>query len=359
MKAFQYTLCLLIGVLVAGCGEGEGDQTGPSRGGGGGFTGFTMPVEVAVAVRDTVVDAIYATGEIEAIQSIELRPEVEGRLTEILVREGATVSAGTPLFRIDDAKTKADVARLTAERDLAVQALERTRELFAKEASSKSEMELAEANFRSAEARLELEQVRLNRTIVRAPFSGIVGERFVSLGDYLTTSTPLTTLQTFDPQRAAFEVPERYARRVSVGQSVTFTVAATSDTYTGDVDFVNPVVQLPGRTIEVKALVPNQNRELIPGMFIDVRLATEVRADAIVVPEDAILPLQGADYVWVVAADTASRKEVQLGVRVPGFVEITSGVEAGSQVVVGGLERLREGAAVAPTVVERGRPGRG
>lgn len=314
-----------------------------------------MPVEVAVAARDTVVDAIYATGEIEAVQAIELRPEVSGRLTEILVREGRAVSQGTPLFRIDDAEIRAEVARLTAERDLAAQALKRTTELYAQEASSQSEMELAEANFRSAEARLQLEQVRLARTTVSAPFSGIVGERFVSVGDYVTTSSAMTTLQTFDPQRAVFDIPERYAQRVAVDQTVTFTVAATSATYEGIVDFVNPVVQMPARTIEVKALVQNPNGELIPGMFIDVRLATDVRPDAIVIPEDAILPLQGADYVWTVAQDTAARREVELGVRSPGFVEVKQGVEEGQQVVVGGLERLREGAKVAPTVVERKR----
>lgn len=278
---------------------------------------------------------------------------MSGRLREILVREGTTVDKGTPLFKIDDAEISADVARLTAECDLAAQALERTRELYAQEASSKSEMELAEANWRSAEARLQLEQIRLDRTTVRAPFAGIVGERFVSVGDYVTSSTSLTTLQTFDPQRAAFQVPERYAQDVAEGQIVTFHVAATATVYRGTVNFVNPVVQLPGRTIEVKAQVPNPRRELIPGMFIDVRLATEVREHAILVPEDAVLPLQGADYMWIVAAGTATRREVELGVRTPGFVEVLNGIDDGDSVVVGGLERLQEGAAVSPTFVER------
>lgn len=312
-----------------------------------------MPVEVAAARLDTVVDAIHATGQIEAIQSIELRPEIEGRLTEILVKEGAAVKKGTPLFRVDDAEIRAEVARLEAERDLSVQALERTRKLLAQEASSEAELELAEANWRSAEARLELEQVRLKRTTVRAPFSGITGGRFVSLGDYVTTSTALTTLQTFNPQRAVFEIPERYSQRLAVGQPVTFTVAATAGSYEGQVDFVDPVVRLPGRTIQVKAIVGNPDGKLLPGMFIEVRLATEVRPDAVVVPEDAILPLQGADYVWTVSDGKASRHEVTLGVRTPGFVEIREGVQQGEQVVVGGLERLSEGMSVAPTVVER------
>lgn len=349
MKLTQYIVPFVLAVTLIACDE----KAEEGAGGGGGGGGFATPVEVAVAKRDTVVDAIYATGGIEAVQSIELRPEVEGRLTAILAREGAIVRAGTPLFKIDDAEISADVARLTAERDLSVQALERTRELLAQDASSQSEMELAEANWRSAEARLQLEQVRLDRTTVRAPFSGMVGERVVSLGDYVNNSSQLTTLQTFDPQRAVFDVPERYSTKLAVGQPVTFTVAATSTTYEAIVDFVNPVIRLPGRTIEVKAEVSNPDRELITGMFIDVRLATEVRPNAIVAPEDAVLPLQGADYMWVIAADTASRKEVTLGVRTPGFIEVLSGVNEGDQVVVGGLERLREGSSVSPTLVER------
>ena len=118
-------------------------------------------------------------------------------------------------------------------------------------------------------------------------------------------------------------------------------------------DFVDPIVQLPGRTITVKALVPNPKRELQSGMFIEARLATAVRPNAVVIPEDAIVALQGATFVWVVSQGKATRRQVDLGVRTPGFVEARSGVEADEQVVVGGQERLGEGAPVTPKVVER------
>jgi membrane fusion protein (multidrug efflux system) len=312
-------------------------------------------VDVSTARRDTVVETIRATGQIEAIQSIELRPEVSGRLVRILVREGSEVTAGTSLFKVDDAELEAQVARLEAERDLASQALARTRELLARDASSEADLEQAEANARSTEAQLRLQQVRLNRTVVRAPFGGVLGERLVSLGDFVTSSTSLTTLQTVDPHRAAFQVPERYARRLSPGQEVSFRVAAVPDrTFTGVVDFVDPVVRLPGRTITVKARVPNSDRTLKPGMFIEALLVTEVRPDAVIVPEDAILPLQGVDYVWTVSAEgTASRVEVEIGVRTPGYVEVSRGLEPGTQVVVGGMERLGEGVPVAPNLVDR------
>lgn len=338
----------ILAALTSACGKAgaEGDGVPAS---------FAMPVEVAVAINDTVVEEILAIGEIEAVQSIELRPDIEGRIVEIFVREGTEVARSTPLFKVDDAELRAQVARLQAESDLAQQALDRTRDLLQRNASSAADLERAEANARSAAAQLQLQQVRLNRTVVRAPFTGVVGERFVSLGDYVTTSTRLTTLQTVNPQRAAFHVPERYAEKLAIGQQVVFRVASSQAEFTGVVDFVNPLVQLPGRTITVKARVPDPNRALKQGMFIEARLATDVRPDAVVVPEDAILPLQGMNLVWVVADGIATRRQVDLGVRTPGFVEVLSGIQSGEQVVVGGLERLSEGAQVNPILVERGR----
>jgi membrane fusion protein (multidrug efflux system) len=343
----------LLALALGGCNKAESaGQPGGGKGGGGGPP--AMPVEVAVARTDTVIDAILATGQMEAMQSIELRPDIEGRIASILIREGAVVARGTPLFKVDDAELKAQVDRAEADRDLARQSLARTRDLLAQKASSQSELERAEATARSNEAQLALLTTRLDRTVVRAPFGGAVGQRFVSLGDYVTTDTKLVSLQTVSPQRAVFQVPERYAQELKVGQQVTFRVAALrGEEFRGRVDFVDPAVQLPGRTITVKALVPNLKGQLQPGMFIEVRLATAVRPQAVVVPEDAIIPLQGSNYVWVVINGKATRREVDIGVRTPGFVEAKSGVQAAEQVVVGGQERLGEGTPVSPKVVER------
>jgi membrane fusion protein, multidrug efflux system len=234
---------LLIGMALA-CSKNGEEAAG--EGGGGPPGGFAMPVEVAVAKRDTVVDALQATGQIEAIQSIELKPEIEGRVTAILVREGQAVGQGTPLFRIDDAELKAQVARAEADWDLANQALKRTRDLLAQNASSAADLEQAEATERSTRAQVDLLKVRQERTTVRAPFGGVVGRRSVSLGDYVTTGTTLISLQTVDPQRAAFQIPERYAEKLQQGQRVQIRVAALQNQeFTGVVDFVDPVVQLP------------------------------------------------------------------------------------------------------------------
>src|SRR3989475_6448278 len=290
MRGVWYVM--LAGVMLAAGACKKGRAGGPGGFGGGGPMG--LPVEVAVARVDTVRDEIAATGQIEAVQSIDLRPEVDGRIVEFLVREGQEVEQGTPLFKVDDAQLKAQVAQLEAQRDLAQQALARAKELAQQNASSAADLEKAEAEARSAQAQYDLQRIRLDRTTVRAPFAGVVGQRYVSLGDYVTTSTRLASLHTVNPQRATFQVPERFARLLRPGQEVTFRVAAIPGRdFTGEVDFVDPVVQLPGRTILVKARVPNGQRLLQPGMFIEARLVTAGAANAIVVPQVLQVPLHG------------------------------------------------------------------
>lgn len=341
----------LIFFLTRSDGGATTAKGGPSGKGGAGGPGAMppMPVDVDTARRQTVVDAVRATGRIEAVQAIELRPDEQGRITGLLFQEGQYVAAGTPLIRVDDAMLRAQAERATADRDLARQQLDRVKRLREQNASSPADLERAEAAARSGEAALAMLQLQIERSTVRAPFAGVVGQRFVSMGDYVTTATRLLTLQTVDPQRAVIEVSERYAVSLKPGQIVEFSVASQPNrVFRAQVDFIDPVVQGENRTIMVKARAPNGNRLLKPGMFIEARLATATRPNAIVVPEDAVQPLRTANVVWAVADGKASRRVVQLGVRSQGVVEIVSGVQAGEPVVVGGLERMAEGMPVGP-----------
>ncbi len=329
-------------------GGGEGEQ------GGGSNRMPALSVDVVAVRTDTVIDAITATGEVEAVQSIQVRPEVSGRIVEIVVREGVQVTDSAPLIRIDDAELRAQVAQAEADRDLAIQSLHRTRDLLARNAAAPVDLELAEANARRTQAAFDLLSIRLDRTEVRAPFAGVVGRRLVSLGDYVTPSSPLMTLQTIDPQRTVFEIPERYAEDVRLGQRVSFRVASRPGrTFVGVIDFISPLVSSDSRAILVKATVPNRRRDLRPGMFLELRIATAVRPAALIIPEDALVPLEQEVFVWVVASGEAIRREVLLGVRTPGFVEIRSGLSLGEQVVVGGQLRLQPGAKVSATLIDR------
>jgi membrane fusion protein, multidrug efflux system len=341
---------LLLGLSAAACKGERGNAATAAAG------RPPTPVEVALAIRDTVVETIVATGQIEAMQAIELRPDVEGRITAILIQEGRIVARGAPLFRIDDAELRLQVARAEADRDLARQALARTRQLLASDASTATEMERVEATARSTQAQLELLQLRLERSTVRAPFAGVAGRRLVSLGDYVNSGTRLLQMQTFDPQNAVLQVPERFATHLALGQRVGFFVASLPGReFTGVVEFVDPVVQLPARSITIKARVANPQRELQSGMFIEARLATATRPQAVVIPEDGVASLQGTQVAWVIVDGKAQRREVTLGVRTPGFVEVRSGIDAGEQVVVGGAERLAPDAPVNATMVDRPR----
>jgi len=308
-----------------------------------------MPVDVAVAELGDIVDALSATGRIEAVQAVELRPDESGRVLELLFREGQAVAAGTPLVRLDDALLRAQAARAGAERDLAHQQLERVQRLRAENAAAPADLERAEAAARGADAALAILQVQIERSVVRAPFAGHVGQRFVSVGDYVTPSSPLLTLQTTNPQHAVIEVPERYAGDLRVGQTIEFGVAAEPGrVFTARVEFIDPVVQTESRMIVVKARAPNPDQQLKAGMFIDAKLAIASRSGAVVVPEDAVQPLRAGNVVWAVVDGTAKRRVVTLGSRSRGVVEILEGVNAGEQVVVGGLERMAEGMPVAP-----------
>lgn len=348
---------LLLVLVAAACSPKETSSQGAAGGSpagqpatAGGRTMGPVAVEIRAARTDTVIDAITATGQIEAIQSIELRPEVDGRLVEIYVKEGAVVVDKAALFKVDDAELKAQVARAEADRDLAEQALARTKQLLLEKAAATADVERAEASARGARASLDLLTLRLDRTVVRAPWAGIAGARFVSVGDYVSQNTRLITLQTVSPQRAVFQVPERYAEQLEPGQTVTFRVAALrGKDFTGRVDFVDPRVELPARTITVKAVVPNPRGELQSGMFIEARLETARRLNAVMIPEEALLSLPSGNVVWVVNGDTPERRPVRIGAREPGSVEILEGIAAGEMVVVGGAERLTPQSKVKAT----------
>lgn len=344
---------LIVGVLVSKklglYSEGANAQQAGAEGGGAPGGMPPMPVDVDTARRSTVTSEVRATGRVEALNTVELKPDEAGRVVELLFREGQAVDSGTALLRIDAGLLRAQAERATADRDLARQQLARVRRLRADNAAAPADVERAEAAARAAEAALHVLQLQVDRTTVRAPFTGVVGQRFVSVGDYVTSSNRLLALHTMDPQRAVVEVPERYAGDLHVGQAIAFKVAAHPDrTFHARVEFIDPVVQPESRTIIVKARAPNPGQLLRSGMFIEAQLATATRSGAVVVSEDAVQPLRTTNVMWAVVDGKASRRQVQLGVRAAGTVEVLSGIKAGELVVVGGLERMNEGMAVAP-----------
>lgn len=339
---------VLLATLASGL-PGLAERTREGDGAAAAFEMPPMPVDVADARRETVEDVVHATGRIEAVDAVELAPDEPGRIVDLLFREGQRVAAGALLLRIDDALLRAQAERARAERDLARQQLERARRLSAENASAPADLERAEAAARSAEATVALLELQIERATVRAPFTGVVGRRHVGVGDYVTPGTPLLSIHTVDPQHVVIEVPERHAATLAQDQSLEFMVAAEPGrVFRAEVEFIDPTVQAANRTILVKARAANPDGRLRPGMFVEATLATGSRPGAVVVPEDAVQPLRTGNVVWAVVDGKASRRVVRLGARARGMVEVVAGVEAGEPVVVGGLERMAEGMAVAP-----------
>ena len=209
-----------------------------------------------------VVDAITATGQIEPLQSIELRPEVDGRLVQIMVREGALVSQGNSALQGGRRRAQGPGGPGPGRPRPGPAGADPTRALLADKAAAPADVERPRPRC-GAPRRGSICSNRLDRTVVRAPFTGVAGQRLASLGDYVNNSTRPHP-QTVHP-RAAFQVPERYADQLKVGQRCSSGSPRRRRDFTGTVDFVDPRVQLPSRSITIKALVPNPRRELASG----------------------------------------------------------------------------------------------
>lgn len=330
----------------------------PAQGGTQAGFGGPVPVEVARAATQALRSEVAAVGTIAANESVVLRPEIAGRISAIGFREGGTVNKGDVLIELDAQVARAEVAQAKAELELARSNFRRTQELATRDFVSSRAQDEAASNVEVLQARYALAQARLERFTIRAPFSGVVGLRRVSVGDYVKDGADLVTLEDRSTVKVDFRLPERFAGLVAAGQDVEFTVDPLPGTvFRARVYAVDVAVDAAGRALVVRARAANPGGHLKSGMFARVRLQLAERADAVIVPEEAIVPAASGQFVFrVVERDgrqIAQRTPVTVGLRREGIVEIVEGVAAGDVVVTAGQIRLqRDGMAVR--VVEPG-----
>jgi membrane fusion protein (multidrug efflux system) len=324
-------------------------EKGPGKGGGGAPGGgpAAVAVEATKVVTMPMPQTITAVGSLRSDESVTLRPETAGRISEITFQEGQRVARGAPLVKLDPAIPRAEVEQARANLTLAKAKFDRAVDLAKRSFISGQAKDEAENNLKVAQAALNLAEAKLARTDIRAPFSGIIGLRSVSVGDYVKEGADLVNLEAIDPLKIDFRVPERFLSQVQVGQSLQVTLDAVPDkVYDGKVIAVNPLVDAAGRSVVIRAQVRNQDTALRPGMFTRVRLITRDQADAMVVPEQALMP-QGTDqYVYKVVDGKVVRARVETGQRRDGKVEVVSGLAAGDTVVTAGHLKIRDGVAV-------------
>jgi membrane fusion protein (multidrug efflux system) len=325
---------------VAGKADGK---AGAAKGGPGGPT----PVEVISLAVAVVKEDLQAVGSLRSNESVILRPEVSGRIAAIGFKDGQVVRKGQLLVGLDATLNEAEVAQAKAEYDLALSNLRRSEDLASRKFISSSAQETATSNAQVAEARLKLAQARLSKMRIVAPFDGSVGIRNVSLGDYVKDGTDLVNVEDLRILKVDFRLPERNYSLVHVGQSIEVVAdALPNERWQGRIEAINPKVDADGRSLEIRALLENTSGKLRPGMFVRVRVIVGERTDALLVPEESIVPQGGQFYVYKVVDGVARRMPVTIGVRRDAKVEILQGLAAGDQVVTAGMRLSRDGQPV-------------
>ena len=306
-----------------------------------------LPVKAAPVVTGTVTHDVSAVGTLLADESVMIRPEVAGRVASVHFKEGQAVTAGARLVVLDAAEVRAQLAASRADERLTQQRAERAEELFKKSFISQQALEDAREAHKKATAQRQENEARVAKTEIKAPFAGIVGLRQVSAGAYLRAGDDIVRLDKIDSMKLDFRVPEVYLGRLRRDQPVAVRVDAfPGEQFTGRVYAVETAVDERTRTVLLRGRVENLGARLRPGMFARVTLELGTTAQATLIPEQAIVPRGGRNYVFRVVDGRAALTEVVLGTRSPGQVEIVKGLKAGEQVVTDGQMKLQDGVPV-------------
>lgn len=336
---------LIAAAAVFSACDGPDEATG-----GAAFQRPPTPVETAAVRKGLLVDHFEAVGTVEAAESITVVSEIPGVVTGLPFREGDHVEAGALLAQLDDAEPRASLSRAAAIRDQKQSAYDRVKLVHAQGAGTPQDLDDAAAELKIAEADVALARARLEKTEIRAPFSGRVGARHISPGAFLQPGAPITELAQIRRIKVKFSSPERFVPKLQRGAAVRIsTTAFPGEFLDGVIDVVDPVLDAETRSALVVAVAKNPGERFRPGMSANVSTVMSERAQALTVPADAVFAEGEETLVFRVQADsTVTRAPIQLGLRLRDAVEIVSGLSEGDRVVRAGHQKLYEGAKVMP-----------
>jgi len=297
----------------------------------------------AYVVKTTKLDeTIDASGTLQSNEEVEIKPEISGRITGLYFKEGVHVAKGALLVKIYDEDLKAQLAKLQLQQELAKTTLERQENLLKINGISQQDVDVTRNQVSAYGADIDYTKTQLQKTELRAPFSGRLGLRNVSLGAIVSPTTVITTLQQIDPLKIDFSVPEKYRTAVKVGDAVAFKVAGDNKTYKGSIYAMDPKIDLATRTIRIRAIMPNAG-QLLPGAFARVTISLKDMPEAIMIPSQAVIP--GTRDKTVIVADSGRAKivVVETGIRDENNVQIISGLNVGDTVITSGILQLKPG----------------
>ncbi len=381
MKAL-HTVVAGVGIaLAAGLAwwvqnKGEGSASAavaPPAPAGAQGAGGPVSVEVGRVEQASIADEAQAVGSVRSHQGVMLRPEVSGRISKIGFRDGQRVRRGQLLVQLDDTLQVAQVQQAQAQASIARTNLQRNRELVAQNFVSASVVDQSAAALQVAEAQVALAQAQLTRMRIVAPFDGAAGISNVNLGDYVKDGADLVNIEDTSSMWVDFRLAERFLANLKPGQNVEVQVdAMPGRKFAGQVDAIDALLDANGRSLLVRARLRNPGGELRSGMFARTRVVFATRDKALVVPEEALVPQGGKQYLVKVVdgpggGKVAQRLEARIGMRLPGKAEILDGLAVGDLVVTAGQARVMRGEAVPVRIVDvsgpgerpRGEPGKG
>ena len=309
--------------------------------------GFALPVEAETLQPALLEWKVEAVGDLRANESIVLRPEIDGRIVAIDFNEGERVAQGDVLVRLDASIYDAELLQAEARLALGQTNYARANSLKKQGYGSDQEKDRTASELRVARAEVALAKARLGKTRLRAPFDGVLGLRKVSEGDYVQAGTDLVSLLDLSELKVDFRIPEIHAARVHAGQEIKVTLDAYPDrTFSGRVYAIDPQVDRNGRSLMMRARIPNEAGALRAGLFARVELILSSNARAVTVPETALVPQGDKQFVYLVVDGKVVWTEVERGLRQGTRVEVRKGLKAGDQVVTAGHLKIHDGMAV-------------
>ncbi|MGE0744518.1 MAG: efflux RND transporter periplasmic adaptor subunit [Rhodospirillales bacterium] len=304
-------------------------------------------VEATPAAVEAVTESIQAVGTLQPNEYVVVAPEIPGRIAAIRFKEGERAKAGEPLVLLDAAILRAELAKARSDLTLAEANRERAMTLARQGSGTLRARDEAVAAYQAAQAEVALAEARLEKATIAAPISGIVGLRAISPGAYVNPGDRLVELSDIDAIKVDFRVSELAFSELRTGQTVHVTVdALPGREFDGTIYAIDPIVDVNGRAVRLRARVPNPDRVLSPGLFARVGIVVDRRENAVLVPETAVFPIGDKRFVFRVVDGRAVRTEVALGLRRPGRVEVLRGLDGGAMVVTAGHEQVRDGMSV-------------
>ena len=299
-----------------------------------------------VVQTSTFDNNLSLSGSIEANEQIEIHSEVSGIVEGIYFNEGSYVNKGQVLFKVNDIELKAQLRQAVTREGLAAENERRAKLLLQKEAISQEEADVARADHASAQAQSQLIRAQIAKTSVKAPFSGKIGLRSISPGTYITPTVVVAKLVNTGKLKITFSIPEKYASQVKTGSIIDFTVSGSDKTYNGKIYAIEPEVAVATRTLQIRAIADNTDGKLFPGTFADIKLPLNIIKDAIVVPSEAIVPVQSGKKVYVANMDKAKEVMVDATTRTDSSILILSGLKAGDTLITSGVMSLKNEAPI-------------